>query len=158
MYRVKIFALGFLYLLSACSTFGDSNSRIFILGKWIGESSPDTNVQYVLKFLPFNILLADIKTPDEEAHNILFTYRFIDRNQITIKGRFLDELQITKRDNNLVTILSVYGFIPDGNYERDPFTCIYFLSTLLLGIFLFMIGGYLKRRKSKLEHEVSKLE
>lgn len=154
---MKIFALIFPFLLSACSALVDTNMRLFVLGKWIGESSPNTNVQYVLKFLPFDLLLADIKTPDEKAHNILFTYHFKNQTQIIIEGRFIEELQITKRKNNVVTIHSLYGFIPDGDYKKDPCIDVYFLSILTLIILLLSISRHLKTRKSKLKYEASKV-
>jgi hypothetical protein len=151
MNRIKFAALAILCMLSACSTSTDSNWQFFILGKWTGESSRGRNSQYVLKFLPFNILLADIKTSEGEAHNILFTYHFLDKNRVAVEGRFFEELDLTKQNTNLVTVRSIHGFIPDGYYKRDPIFYLYFLSIFLLVVFLFSIGYYRKNRRAKIK-------
>lgn len=150
MLKNKLFVLGLSCFLSACSIYNFSNAQLFVIGTWIGEPLTEkTHLQYVLKFLPFNILLVDIRTPTETGNNFLFSYHLTDKNQILIDGRFVEKLEISKQNNNLMSIQSEQGFIPAGYYRRVTYTNLDFLiGLLLLVLLLSLIYRYLKSRRA----------
>lgn len=150
MLKNKLFLFGLSCFLSVCSIFNLSNMHVYMIGKWIGEPLTETtDLQYVLKFLPFDILLADVKTKTETGHNFLFSYRFLNDNQVIINGRFLEKLDISKLNHNLIWIESEQGFIPTGFYRRASSANLYILfGLLLLGSLLSLTYRFLRRRRS----------
>lgn len=150
MLKNKLFLFGLSLFLSVCSIFNLSNMHVYMIGKWVGEPLTETtDLQYVLKFLPFDILLADVKTKTETGHNFLFSYRFLNDNQVIINGRFLEKLDISKLNHNLIWIESEQGFIPTGFYRRASSANLYILfGLLLLGSLLLLTYRFLRRRRS----------
>jgi hypothetical protein len=95
----------------------------FIIGRWQMVSTRNVDnitkvTLYQLEFISSDTLIYNRRTNDVvELYNIVFHYNFDEQNQINIRGRYSDELQIT-RDGDYLLISPNGSLIPKGKYKR----------------------------------------
>jgi hypothetical protein len=119
-------------------------------GDFIGPADPkNAQKEVTLKFFPFHLLLIDFTGNENEYFNVIFSYEFLDNDQIDIKGRFHDLLTV-HREKDLLTVQSTNGFIHEGIYtKRSTFLrdCI-FVVPLIITIAFYSINREKSKEKS----------
>jgi len=134
------------YPRSTGNFFGQTPVSQSVIGRWqmVSTEKLDNGIPvtlYQLEFMNSDTLIFNRKTNDAvELYNIVFYYRFLEGkgDQISIRGRYADELQIERNGADLF-ISSNGSLIPDGRYKK-VITIHWPLLGIVIGSISFLIS------------------